>query len=178
MVPSPTTELMLKLPPCSSTKDLERARPSPVPSCWRECWLSICSNGCAKRAISSFEIPIPVSVTWMIRPADLGSTAIRTIPPSGVNLIALVVKFKRICLTARGSASISGVWLPSYMSLRRFSSARPRTMRITCAIISDMIIGSVLSVILPASILDISKISLIKDNKCWPEKRMSLTYSL
>lgn len=80
-------------------------RPKPLPSCF-------VSFACQKRSKTfgncSVGIPGPVSDTEIRIPALSGVAISRTVPPTGVNLIAFPKRFESTWLTRSASQSIKG----------------------------------------------------------------------
>ena len=102
----------------------------------------------------------------------------RTVPCS-VNLMALLSRLMRICVSARRSVSMmAGGWPASpsaISSARPFCWARGRRVSATSAISSWQCTGSIDRVSLPASILATSRISLIKESRWRALARMVLS---
>ena len=67
VVPAPGLLSSESSPPWSSVKDLDNAKPRPVPLVDRSIWPSTCSNGSRIRRRSSGSMPIPVSSTEIKR---------------------------------------------------------------------------------------------------------------
>ena len=95
-------------------------------------------------------------------------------PPSGVNFTALERRFSRTCLIFRSSASKSPTRSSTArVTVRPWRSARSRTrVRAFCSATGKLNDPSSSS-IRPASTLDRSRMSLIRERRCWPEARMS-----
>ncbi len=88
-----------------------------------------------------------------------------TLPPSGVNFTAFDSKLTMICLMARRSATTGMLPSMSVSSTRFLASARPDTTRSESANVFDRSSVSMSSFIRPASIFDISRMSLITSNR-------------
>jgi len=100
-------------PDCSAMEHDQlavRANPSPVPACFLAYGDSSWVNSLNRRSMSLAAMPMPVSATAIVSacpPSGIGGVVeTLTFPPSGVNLMALVIRLKRICLSFRSSASI------------------------------------------------------------------------
>ena len=98
-------------------------------------------------------------------------------PPSGVNFTALESRFSTICLSRRWSATRRMPWPIRAVSLSCLSSARPDTTRIASLRNGSSSTCSGSSRIRPASILDMSRTSLITSSRYWPLWWMSEQYS-
>ena len=163
-------------PPCSSVKDLASGNPSPVPSNLRLNRVSTCPKGAMARGMSSAAIPIPVSLTMNTNsPLGAASATSSMRPPSGVNFNAFEIRLIRICfslvLSARSVGMLSGM---RTSRLRLARSARGATRRHTDSIRSWGSTISSASNICPASILAVSRMSLISAKRCRALSEMSL----
>ncbi|MCY1523049.1 hypothetical protein D9M68_579320 [compost metagenome] len=112
--PSPGLLVTPISPPICSTRRLEITRPRPVPPAWRVIELSAWLKAWNRLRSSSSARPMPVSCTLMrswARSALSSSTMARTtMVPLWVNLMALLTRLVRICLSRCGSPiSDSGV---------------------------------------------------------------------
>ena len=112
VVPAPSWLSTSIVPSMIATRFLVIAIPKPVPPYFLAIPLSACSNGSYKCSKNSFFIPMPLSFT--INLSHILSLAERsilisslTLPPLGVNLIALDNKLSRIWLTRIESPSNS-----------------------------------------------------------------------
>ena len=96
------------VPPCDSTIPLQIASPSPRPPYLRVILVSPCWNGSKIRGRISGSIPIPVSETSMTRLSPRSPCSFREriviAPPSGVNLMAFLIRFQITCWNLAGSA--------------------------------------------------------------------------
>ena len=165
-------------PPCSSTNFLASVSPSPVPSCLRASSRPTWRNSSKMAAWSSGAIPIPVSLTAMVTTSSAAVAVRPTRPPSGVNFTALERRFSRICLTFRSSATMSPtrsstVWVSVIPC--RVARSRTRVRALSRAVGRWNRPSSSSS--RPASTLDRSRMSLIRERRCRPEDRMSWRYS-
>ena len=165
-------------PPCSSTNFLASVSPSPVPSCLRASSRPTWRNSSKIAAWSSGAIPTPVSLTAMVTTPSAAVAVRPTRPPSGVNFTALDRRFSRICLTFRSSATMSPsrsstVWVSVIPC--RVARSRTRVRALSRAVGRWNRPSSSSS--RPASTLDRSRMSLIRERRCRPEDRMSCRYS-
>ncbi len=178
VLPSPSS-LSTPIRPCIiSTKRREIAKPRPVPPCFRVVDPSACVNAWNKRSCTSDAKPIPVSATakrklWVRASPSARATCTTTSPPS-VNLMALPTRLVKICRNRPGSPSTqvgtaACTKLTSSMPLVAAGSARISNTSSMARRSSKLMISSS---ILPASILEKSKISLMIDNSARPERRM------
>src|SRR5262245_18933826 len=123
-------------------------------------------------------MPIPVSLTAIVMPPSAAVAARPTRPPSGVNFTAFDRRFSRICLTFRSSATMSPsrsstVWV----SVIPCRVARPRTRVSALSRAVGRWNRPSSSSSRPASTLDRSRMSLIRERRCRPDDRMSWRYS-
>ena len=100
-----------------------------------------------------------VAVATLVRPRTV------TRPPSGVNFTALASRLSTICLSARRSALSRIPAEISTSSSKRLASARVDTTRMVSARIASRSTSSRSSRALPASILDMSRMSLITSSR-------------
>ena len=150
-----------------STSCLQMAKPRPVPPYLRVVELSPWMNGWNSRACSSLEMPTPVSRTAMrtaTPEAPFSSVeAVMMTSPLSVNLIALLVKFARICARRVGSPrrrveSVGATRQASSMPLRRALSANTC---VTLSTVSRRSKSTSSTCSFPASILEKSRMSLM-----------------
>ncbi len=181
--PTPTRDSSETVPPATSTRRLTIASPSPVPSNTlpprRE---RSCSNGLKTASARSGAMPIPVSATRNTRSrrSPDGSrtpTHETRTPPFSVYLTALLMRLKRIWRMRWAEMPMTGS-----PGCRSISRARPfffaRPANITCSTskrsgrlhLPDMSI-------LPASICERSRTSLISESSTCEERRMPSVYS-
>ncbi len=121
--PSPALRTPM-LPPCSSIRFLQIARPRPRPECPRCAALSACQKWLKTNGSCASAMPAPVSATSM-RTRDSARVSVTcTWPPRGVNFSALDSRFHTTCCTRAASA------LTTPASL---SSASARPMCLACA---------------------------------------------
>ena len=92
----------------------------------------------------------------------------RTLPPVGVNLIALETRLSSICLNLPASASMSPMPVLSASRWICFCVVNDSTVLRTWSIISETDSGWIRSSICPASILDRSRMSLMSPSRCLP----------
>ena len=141
--------------------------PSPVPSYFRVNPESIWRKVSKIVSMSSALIPIPVSITRiMTLPSSVSHTILTE--PFSVNFIALLSKFKRICSTLRespGMVLISGAI--SHPSSSPLLSARGRILCSTFSVIWRKLMSYCANCNCPASILDMSRTSLINARRWW-----------
>ena len=148
------------VPPISSTRRFEMARPSPVPPNRRVVDASTWLNDVKSLSIRSGAIPIPVSRTESssrYEPAPLGSASTRTTTsPASVNLTAFESRFSS---TWRRRASSPRIPAGAASSMRQpssipFSHARGATMSSAPSTHSRTLNGSRSRSSLPASIFE------------------------
>ena len=159
-----------------------RYRPSPAPSTWRVEVESSCEKAWNSLAWSSSLMPAPLSAMLISVTCTPSSSRwarlMRTVPCS-VNLMALLSRLMRICVSARRSVSMmAGGWWDSPSSIssaRPFCCARGRRVSATSAISSWQCTGSIDRVSLPASILATSRMSLISESRWRALARMVLS---
>lgn len=106
--PLPTMLCADTEPPWSSASLRVRARPSPVPACWRASGESTCSNGSKTRSSWSAAMPIPVSHTSMAIEAPSARALTPTCPPGSVNFTAFESRFSSSWRARRASARTAG----------------------------------------------------------------------
>ncbi len=177
MVPTPSVERMRIVPPCSSVSDREMARPSPEPPVLFENWFWTCSNGRPILCIADLGMPMPVSSMVTVTAFDSRRALTRIRPPSFVNFTALDSRFRSTCFIARRSASMLspgsmsrsiGIFFPSAgIEVSRTASSTSGARSMLSRSISSW----------PASIFDMSRMSLITPSRCWPLPLMSRAYS-
>ena len=121
---------------------------------------------------------MPVSLTEISTEPSASLAFIPILPPSGVNFTALERRLRRICLILRSSPTKS----PRSSSTDKSSVIECRTARsrtnvraFSNAVGRSNVLSS--SSIRPASTLERSRISLIRDRRWRPEERMSSVYS-
>ena len=125
---------------------------------------------------SDSAMPIPVSVTVMSTSGPPVQARTVTVPPSGVNLTALLIRLSRTCLSRSSSAVM---WVGASAASKRSSTpswpAASRTRASTLWIASPA--GKVVtsSSIRPASTFDRSSTSLRRARRWRPASRMSCT---
>src|SRR5262249_1573793 len=84
-LPAPGVESASTVPPCACTMLFTMARPSPDPPRAP----STCQYRSKTCGSASGAMPTPVSVTTISTSSSRGTVPTRTVPPGGVNLIAL-----------------------------------------------------------------------------------------
>jgi len=176
--PSPGRLSTATSPPISSTRRREMTRPSPVPPYCRVIDASACWKLWNSRASCASSMPMPVSRTEKRSTTSLSpfsTTATRiTISPRSVNFSALLAKLASTWRTRSGSpTSRPGTWrststISSSPLAAARSAIRPATLSSTSS--SSKPIRS--TDILPASILEKSRMSLMMPSRCWPEPRI------
>ncbi len=123
-------------------------------------------------------MPTPVSHTVISIKLSARCALIPTWPLSGVNFTALESRLKMICFTLRSSAV--SAYISSLMSSDKripCDSARSfTTTRLPSSSSRKLTVPSSSS-ILPASILERSRMSLIRLSRCFPLVKMSFRYS-
>ena len=150
------------------------ASPSPEPSIVLVFLRSSLSKGSNNLSISSFLIPMPVSVTEMDRSTESSSFSSNltsnSILPSSVYLTALVRRLVMICFTLVSSPIKCDGRSGSMTKLNSspLASARNCTRLYRSTMTDDREYSSVSSSILPFSILEKSKMSLIIDKRLSP----------
>ncbi|OJW66184.1 MAG: hypothetical protein BGO65_03865 [Afipia sp. 64-13] len=110
-------------------------------------------------------MPMPVSAKISTTDFSLMRLRTSTRPPSGVNFTALESRLTAICFIARRSAITGMSPSMSASSMRFLSSARPETTRSDSVRVSARSSGSGSSFIRPASIFDMSRMSLITSSR-------------
>ncbi|KWV84676.1 hypothetical protein PFLmoz3_05714 [Pseudomonas fluorescens] len=158
-------------PPICSINRLEITRPKPVPPGWRDSELSAWLNAWNRARTSWLDRPMPVSCTLM-RNCTLSSCsssiiARATMVPSRVNLIALLIRLVRICLSRSGSPT-NARGVSRYTRLTSSSclacAAGARMVKVSCSK-SRRLKGTLSSTSLPASIFEKSRISLMMPSR-------------
>ncbi|MNG74491.1 hypothetical protein D3C79_329720 [compost metagenome] len=114
VLPLPAWESTAIVPPISSTRRLQMARPRPVPPYWRVVELSAWAKAWKSRPDCSGVMPMPVSCTrtWScILPPVRPRLRITMVTwPCSVNFTALLTKLRTICPRRSGSpTSMSGM---------------------------------------------------------------------
>ena len=162
-------------PPIISTSFLEMAKPSPVPPNFRVVVISACWKDSKRRPRCSGVSPIPVSLMVNLRstslPKSLCLRPITATSPFSVNFTALPSRLMSTCPIRNGSPlSVAGMdGSMSNTSSKAFSSALPRTKPETSFSIASTS-NTICSISnLPASILEISRISLMIPSRWRPE---------
>ena len=163
-------------PPISVTSRAEMARPSPVPPNLRVVDASACVNASNTRACCSGEMPMPVSATSNLTPTPLtGSALTRMCPPAGVNFTALDSRLVSTWRSRPGSPWVRvgrpGCRLISSWSCLALAWASRGAQAFSVSSAASNAVAS--TVILPASILDRSRMSLSKPSKVWADSSMS-----
>ena len=174
------------VPPWSSTKLRQRARPSPLPCCWRLRALSTWLNSWNSRSWSSGRMPMPVSTTETQtasrdtkrcssparsdgrgKGARVNTAWTEMAPFSGVNLEAFERRLKRICRTRTPSAVIRRSASGSISTLHSWRLAERRLAVSSTAptTASRMSVSPSSSVMRPASILARSSTELIRPSR-------------
>lgn len=117
--------------------------PSPVPFAVRVLVESSCPKRLKSLGWSSVAMPMPVSATSQRKQSATISARKVTVPPSGVNLMALLTRFVTTCPIRCASASIIGRPARTWLTNRRFfrSTAGARTPKVE-AMSSAMSVGS------------------------------------
>src|SRR5215468_12544526 len=165
--PLPTSLSTQIFPPCSSTNFLAKVSPSPVPSILCVESEPTCRNSSKIFGWSSGEMPIPVSLTEISAPFSVLLAVMLIRPPSGVNFTALDKRLSRICLILRSS--------PMYSPNRSSTStskvipcltARSRTNVRALSIANGRSNSASSNSMRPASTLERSRISLIRESRC------------
>ena len=156
------------VPPINSSSCLLILRPRPVPSMTRFFSLSTRRNAWNSSFTSSLRIPIPVSSTEILRRTVSASTrslfASNVTEPSGVYLMAFDNRVRTICLIRISSPySIDGISEAMLTFNSRFFSCARIQIIFTRSLNNEPVSYCTGTIsILPESILDMSKISLIK----------------
>ena len=137
-VPTPGVLSSAIDPPISSTRRFEMARPRPVPPRCLDAGASACTNGWKRRAWSSGEMPMPVSVTVISscsRPArsPRRTARIATLPVP-VNLTALPARFRSTCRRRTGSQ----VWAGAISGSTDHSSVSPFCLAASAKVIATL----------------------------------------
>ena len=181
--PLPTSELTEMSPPMMLVMRRAIVSPRPVPPKRRVDEASTCVNGSNSRSRSALAMPDPVSVTMKSKRTRLGATReprVRNVTtPSSVNLTALDRRLCSTWQTRKGSPRTTEGTSPSVIC------SNPSPLAAACAsngpVIrlarSSMETSTVSKVILPASILVMSRMSFSSDSRLSPELRMIDRYS-
>ncbi len=153
-------------PPISRARWRLSARPRPVPPWRRVVALSACSKASNSRACCAGAMPMPESATSKRTccrlPCTCSSSPRSRTQPVSVNLTALASRLISAWASRVGSPrSRGGRWSVSSTSSSPFSAARPRTISKLPATRSSSANSVSCSTILPASIFDRSRMSLI-----------------
>ena len=163
-------------PSISSTSFLEMARPSPVPPYLRVVELSAWLNDWNNRSHCSAVIPMPLSRTQKCSstcsPASAASSTPTTISPRSVNLAALLPRLTNTW-PSRSESPTSAVGRSAEVannSSRPLSSAFRPIMLAKFSSTSSSRNGACSMLILPASILEKSRISLMMPSRFSAER--------
>ena len=182
VLPAPGVEPTVMSPPNSAARRWLIASPSPVPPKRRVIELSACVNGWKSRPICSASIPMPLS---SIEKERMLSTPRRThdsrtpTVPLPVNLIALPTRFTRIWRSRSGSVrTVRGIGVATTTSQTSpFSDARGRMSETTSPTSCGRSQLMFSTVILPASIFEMSRMSLIRSIRCRALRRIVWRWS-
>ena len=161
-------------PPSISARLRLMVKPSPVPPNRRVVELSACEKGWKIAAICSAAIPTPVSLTSNPRrglglSAGVAIATSKRTPPRSVNLMALPSRLMRIWRRRVGS-----LWMVSGIGPRHSTSSE--ICLLSARAIKEVTSPTTLpgeqamrsTVILPASILEMLRMSLMIPSKCLP----------
>src|ERR1022692_208741 len=153
-------------PPCSSTKRLLMASPRPVPSLMPLVVAPAWWNASKTASCSSMGIPRPVSLTETVRRPRRSVASTQILPPSGVNLTALLSRLNKICLNRMRSAKTvtSGPMLLCTAMLLAAAAARMLVRTSARTVVTGTF--SRLSSRRPASTFERSRMSLINASRC------------
>ena len=175
--PTPSVLSAPRAPPMSSTRPLDNARPSPVPSTSPSCTSSR-SNGVKRRCIRSVAMPAPVSATvrWH-RPGGMASHETVTAPSGRLYLSAFERRFSSTCWSRCRSAMTCPSKAMAADSLMPRAAARGLTRSSAPSMTSRVGTGSSEIENFPASIRAMSRTSLISARRCRPPLRMCSTPS-
>ena len=177
MLPLPTWLLTVMSPPINRASWREMARPNPVPTPDLRPVL-VCSKCWKSRSSSSADMPGPVSSISACRrnPSDFPGCARtrKATPPRSVNLTALPRRLMRIWRSFPSSPRTNcGTWpMRSSVNCKFFASVRIRKSRSKSSMIVWRSKFAGFRATRPASILDISKMSLISASRCSPLRLM------
>ena len=113
-------------------------------------------------------MPIPVSVTATRRGPPSGSATIVTVTvPAGVNFTALLTRFTTICLTFARSLDTGGRSPSIFVAtVRRDRATRGSSSASTSRTSSARSIDSIVSGMRPASMREMSRMSLMRASRC------------
>ena len=165
------------LPPINSTRLLAIGIPRPVPETGLTVLCTSRLNGSKRFLRYSSPIPCPLSLirNWYCAkfPFFFGTSVISNtiLPPFGVYFTALDKMFSSICFRRNLSASTSSVsirctWI---MNSCPFSLVCERIIISSSSTSSAIFVFVILRTVLPASIFDISRTSLMSPSRCSPE---------
>ena len=160
--------------PCIRLSSSEQiANPKPAPPTERDSTSAICSKGLKMSACFSGAIPKPESLMLkksISRSATVSVHALTIISPCSVNFIALLIRLMRICRTRVASTRITNGKGSSDSNFndKPLSRADTRISVNTSAIRLSRLTSPKLSSSLSTAILDKSKTSFSKLNKCLP----------
>ena len=171
VVPTSTMLAISTRPPCNCIMPLAIDRPSPVPSMA----FLVASRPRLKASsawrTSSGGIPGPLSRTYnFMAPSAWRCAPMVMFPPLGVNLTALEMILIAICFTPLVSPKIRGSKAGKLVVIVIFlRAALPSESKIASPTQSVMLTGSSVSSCRPASMREISKISLMRPSRYLPE---------
>ena len=170
--PEPIWLCTVTSPPIIWQKRRQMTRPRPVPPYFREVEASAWVKAWNSLPSCSGVMPMPVSVTWKVIQSSLPSACRRTssvTPPSSVNLEALERRLNRTCRTRVTSARMEPTSGGQSTVMRlRFFSTRGEMVARTSSTSTDTSKVSRYSSILPASIFERSRMSLMRASRCFP----------
>ncbi len=162
----------------SSTSWAQMARPRPVPPKRRVVELSAWEKGSSRVARADGSMPMPVSATRKCTPSSPSRETPTVTPPCSVNLTAFPTRLTRTW-RRRSESPVTQAGTSSSMSTRRSSPLAwawaemvPATLR-TAAPRSKST-SSMSS--LPASILEKSRMSLMRPSRLWPDSRRATSW--
>ncbi len=183
VLPCPGVLSTAIVPPISTTSCRQIVRPSPVPP-WRRVELpSTCVKLSKMASRRSAAMPIPVSHTASSMPssASVSSVMRATIvtSPRSVNLIAFPTRFVSTCLSRLGSpctapGNVGGMTAASSMP---FSFAFGANRSATSSTMTRTSMSTRSTVILPASIFEKSRMSLMTVSSESLQRRIVSAYS-
>ncbi|MNH10804.1 hypothetical protein D3C79_702940 [compost metagenome] len=169
LVPTPSTLCKLKVPPINSARVRLMTRPRPAP--WRARGPSAWTKALNSRAWSAGLMPMPVSRTFsstarLSVSLGEGSSRLAWTSPRSVNLMALLIRLDKTCLSRSGSASTqTGAAGSSLCKCRPLARALPSNTRTVARTSSTRLVGTGCRVMCPDSMREMSRISPISSSR-------------
>src|SRR5579859_2240852 len=168
VLPAPIRLRTVTVPPIRPAKRRLRGNPRPVPPTSFVRSSMICLNSSKMTSWLAMSTPMPVSVTSIrTRPSSL-LPRIVTVPPSGVNLMALDARLIITCVKLRRSASTYRPSIgPASRATLASAAAGANASSVSCVTAWTLTASSFKSTF-PALTFEMSNTSLISSRRCCP----------